>query len=60
MIFKNSDFEFEEKELEKKLVCYLTGKQSNVEEEFRSNCKLLIDECSANDIVLVLNRRIIK
>ena len=60
MIFKNSDFEFEGKELEKKLVCYLTGKQSNVEEEFRSNYKSLIDECSANDIVLVLNHRIIK
>lgn len=60
MIFRSSDFEFEGEELEKKLVCYLTGNQNDVEDEFRNNCKSLIDECSANDIELVLNRRIIK
>ena len=60
MIFKNSEFYYEGKAFEKKLVCYLTGQDNNVEEEFREECKLLIDECKANDIELRLNNKIIK
>ena len=60
MIFKNSDFYFEGKKLEKKLVCYLTGQYDNVEEEFRVKFQSLIDECNANNIELKLNDKIIR
>ena len=60
MIFKNSDFYFEGKKFEKKLVCYLTGQHDNVEDEFRVKFQSLIDECNANNIELKLNDKIIK
>ena len=59
-IFLNSDFYFEGKKLEKKLVCYLTSQYYNVEEEFRVKFQSLIDECNANNIELKLNDKIIK
>ena len=59
MIFKNSDFYFDGKKFEKKLVCYLTGQYDNVEKEFRVEFQSLIDECYANNIELKLNGKII-
>jgi hypothetical protein len=60
MIFKNANLSIGEKRLKKKLICYLTGQDKNVEEEFRREHKLLIDECNANEIELQLNKKIIK
>ena len=60
MIFKSCWFSVGEIKLKKKLICYLTGQDKNVEEEFRKEHKLLIDECNANEIELQLNKKIIK
>ena len=59
LFFKNSDFYFDGKKFEKKLVCYLTGQYDNVEKEFRVEFQSLIDECYANNIELKLNGKII-
>ena len=60
MIFKNSDFYFAGKKLKKKLVCHLTGQHDNVANEFKKKFPLLISECTANNIELRLNDKILK
>lgn len=59
MIFKKSDFSFEDKKYEKKLVCYLTSENKDIE-KFKKEYNSLIEECDVNDIELIFNEEIIR
>jgi len=59
MVFKNCDFHIKGKAYDKQLTCYVTGKGKPPIDKIKEKYQEIIDECNANKIQFVFNRKVI-